>query len=84
MYSTKFDSRLTERLYDLTLHGGADDETSWPDGEGWYGLMRMRRASVIIHSDSQGFVSSEVMTPFEADAKWGEISAEIDAACSDD
>jgi hypothetical protein len=35
----KFSYDIDEALYGLTLDGGADEECSYPEGGGWYGLM---------------------------------------------
>lgn len=36
----KFSTDLHQALYDETLHGGADEEASYHDGGGWFGLLR--------------------------------------------
>jgi hypothetical protein len=75
-YSTsKFAGRLAERMYNVTLNGGADEEASYPDGGGWWGRLNMRRAVVIVHQDSQGFVDADVLTEETANERWSEIEA---------
>lgn len=36
----KFSTILDSYVHALTLDGGADEEESYPDGGGWYGLLR--------------------------------------------
>lgn len=39
----KFSTVLDQYVYTVSLDGGADEEESAGDGEGWYGLMRNGR-----------------------------------------
>lgn len=49
----KFDDTETERLYEITLEGGADEEIGTADGFGWFG----RVGASILGEDAQGFVT---------------------------
>jgi hypothetical protein len=71
--SDKFDGRLAERFYNLSLDGGADEETGSVTENGmWYGRFNMRRAVVILSEDSQGFVYAHTCLHDEADNVWAE------------
>lgn len=41
----KFSTILDSYVYELTLDGGADEEESYPEGGGWYGLVRVDSAT---------------------------------------
>lgn len=40
----KFNTILDQYVYSVSLYGGADEEESYGDGSGWYGLMRHGRS----------------------------------------
>ena len=70
--TSKFQDAETEKLWDLSLDGGADEEASLGEGNGWWGLMRQEKA--ILHEDSQGFVSCDFFDSEEELAQaWQEI-----------
>jgi len=41
----KFNTILDGYAYDVTLDGGADEEASYDEGGGWYGLLRLNQAT---------------------------------------
>jgi hypothetical protein len=55
---SKFNNALAERLHEISLEGGHDDEIGSVDELGWAGLFLMEKAILI--EDSQGFVDAEV------------------------
>lgn len=53
----EFEDRLAERFYNLALDGRADDECSnYSSGFEYTYLFRMRRASVILTENENGFI----------------------------
>jgi hypothetical protein len=47
--SGKFNLKVDEWLYLSTLDGGPDEETSFPEGRGWYGLVRVPTNGASLH-----------------------------------
>jgi hypothetical protein len=41
----KFIKLVDSYAYEVTLDGGADEEASYPDGGGWYGLIELDKAT---------------------------------------
>jgi len=54
---SKFDSKLAETLYDLSLDGGQDEDIGSVSELGWFGRFNYELA--ILSEDSLGFVNVE-------------------------
>jgi hypothetical protein len=67
---SKFPNEETERLYEITLDGCADEEIGTADGFGWYA----RVGTAILAEDGQGFVSS---VPFNTEREAEQVFATI-------
>jgi len=67
---SKFSDRIAERFYQLSLDGAHDEETGSVQELGWSAIFRMRRASVILTEDSQGFIDSSVLSHDEAEEEF--------------
>jgi hypothetical protein len=75
--SSKFDSRLSEELYEWTLDSNEDASLGDAETFGWFALFRDERA--ILAVNSQGFVSvSEYETAGAALIAWDAIEKEYD------
>ena len=62
----KFTTLLDQYVYSVSLDGGADEEESYGNGEGWYGLMRNGRT---IFRDHDPML--ETLTPEEQELLTG-------------
>ena len=65
-FTGKFNTILDQYVYSVSLDGGADEEESYGNGEGWYGLMRNGRT---IFRDHDPML--ETLTPEEQELLTG-------------
>lgn len=79
---SKFNSGLAERLHELSLHGGQDDDTGSVDELGWFGLFN--REQVILEEDGQGFVTAHTFDSLpELNEAWEGVVDDYDKYWTD-
>jgi hypothetical protein len=71
------DEALAERLYDVTMDGGQDDEIGTVDELGWYGLiLGFEGKSYVVEQDTYGFFGyTEYDSPEAARTAFGQVES---------